>query len=213
MRPVPFRVIALHRLAVRVERVAAVELERLVAAILVVAHLAREGLQRDRRKMREQLGDVAAAVHAGETLLERLAKSVHEIEPGERAVVGRDPVAEAGVGHRIDRRRGGDDVVLPVDGEPHPHVVHRGPGRTHAAGELIVLRLHVLEMRLEVPEPVGAAIALESDAARVGQSPRCSGRRQRHASDVGRGECGAVRRAAKSSTRTLRDCGPARPRC
>ena len=57
----PARIIQLHRLAAGIDRMAAVELERLSAVVVLIALLARKHLDRRGGKLAQQLGETGAA--------------------------------------------------------------------------------------------------------------------------------------------------------
>src|ERR1039457_1168026 len=71
----PARIVQSHRLAAGIERMAAVELERLPAVVVVVTLLACEHLDRRGGKLAQQLGQVRAAAHIAKALVQRLAES------------------------------------------------------------------------------------------------------------------------------------------
>ena len=89
-------------------------------------------------------------------------------------------LAAAGIGHRVGLARGVDHGEVAVDGEAQPHVVDRLPGAAHAGLQRVVVALDVGEVRLDVPQAVGALVALVAHAARVPQLALDVGNRQWH---------------------------------
>ena len=108
---IPPGVVAAHRLGGVLERVAAIELERLVLVRLDLAAQPGEGLQRRGRQEGDQLGQVPAAAHAAERVEELLAEAVHQVAADELRVPVGDPVAGARVRHPVGA---GDELA---DGE------------------------------------------------------------------------------------------------
>src|SRR5688572_14234866 len=162
------------------ERVALVELERLAAVGALLGHLTREALDRGSWQAAEHFREVRAAFHVAEKLLHTLAEGLREIQADQALVGRRDRFAAAGIRHRIGARDRVEDVEVAVDRDPQPHLVDRLPGAAHAGLHRVVVALDVGEMRLDVPEPVGALVALVAHAACVPQLALDVGDRQWH---------------------------------
>ena len=177
---IPPGVVAAHRLGGVLERMAAVELERLVLVMLDLAPQPGEGLQRGSRQEGDQLGQVAAAAHAAERVEELLAEAVHQVAADELRVPVGDPVAGARIRHPVGAGDELADGERQVDGHPRPHVVHRFAGRAGAGQQHVVVVLGVDEPRLDVDEPVLALPAFVDDRAHVQALAGYGGRWQRH---------------------------------
>src|SRR5687768_12059964 len=118
---IPLRVVLRDRGAGGLERVALVELERLLVGGSQA--LAGHGLERGRGERACELGDVGAAAHAAQQLLHPLGVAGPDREPDQLAVGRGDLVAVALVGHRVGGGGRVDDGELAVDRDPQPHVV------------------------------------------------------------------------------------------
>ena len=79
---------------------------------LVLAAQSRERLHGGSRQVAEQLGEMRAAVHAAQRVVQSLAKSIDEVGADELAVIGTDLVAGAGVRHALGAHLDGEDVEL-----------------------------------------------------------------------------------------------------
>src|SRR5450432_1842537 len=91
---VPPRVISAHRVGARLERMAAVELEWLVVAV-DLARQSREHLDRRGRRLRQQLRNVGASLHAANGNVKRLAKALQQAGSDELRIGRRDLIARA----------------------------------------------------------------------------------------------------------------------
>src|SRR5487761_789504 len=164
---IPFRIIATHGFGGRLERMAAVELERLGAALVLALPQAGEGLDGGGRQVAEHLGQMRAAVHMPHRVVQALAKSIDQVGADERAVGRTDAVAGARIGHAIRVRFDVSNLVRAVDRDPHPHVVDRLPRRTQARQQRHILVLHVDDVTFDVEESIVALEALVGDVPRV----------------------------------------------
>jgi len=81
------------------ERMAAVDLEGLLLGVLHA--LPRHRLEHGGGEDAGELRDVGAAAHAAEQFMDIHAKGLHEAQPDQLAVGGRDGFAAAGIGHRV----------------------------------------------------------------------------------------------------------------
>src|SRR4051812_46056193 len=104
---VPLRVIAPDRGRVRRERMAAIDLERLLVRVL--QPLPRHRLERCRRQHSRHFGAVGAAAHAAQQLVDSRVIARTNRKADELAVRGFDPVAVIHVRHRVHGRGGIDD--------------------------------------------------------------------------------------------------------
>src|SRR5262245_43668498 len=163
-----------------VERVALVELERPAAVGALLGHLAGESLDRRGGKAAEHLGEVRAALHAAEQLLDVLAEAARQIEPDQLAVLGRDGLAAARIRHPVGARRGVEDGERAVDGDADPHLVDRVARAPHAGLHRVVVTLDVGEVRFDVPESVAALVALVARTAGMSQLALDGADRQWH---------------------------------
>src|SRR5262249_4968509 len=97
--PVPLRIVTAHGLGGGLQRMTAIELERLGFAGLDPAPQSREHLDRGRRQMRQQLGDVTASTHATHRVVEGLAESMQQADSNELRVRALDAIACIGIRH------------------------------------------------------------------------------------------------------------------
>jgi hypothetical protein len=119
------------------------------------------------RERPQEIDEMRAALGAAEELAHLLVESGIDPQAAKALEVGRDGGADgirARLGHRLD----GVDHQPVVDGEPHPHVMHRLARRERAA-EVIAegIGLGVGEMTFDVPEPILAAETAALDGAGV----------------------------------------------
>ena len=130
--------------------------------------LADQGLHRRGGDRTEQLGQVGAALHATDALLDLLAKAGGNAQADEFLGHRRDPAAVV-VGRCIDAGRGIDDVHFQVDGDAQADVVQCFAGADDAAAILVgkVESLGVHQSALDIDQAVVASIAIAFDAAMV----------------------------------------------
>src|SRR6185437_7845631 len=162
---IPRRVVAPDHGRGRGERMAAVELERLLRRILDL--LARHGLEGAGRERRGELAEMRAALHGAEELPDLLVIARPDREPHELAVGRRDPAAVVRIRHGVHPRLGIHDHEVAVDGEAQPHGVDRLAGLAHAGGEVEVVGLAVDQAALDVVEAIRALVAVDLDRARM----------------------------------------------
>jgi len=149
--------------------VALVELKGLGAIFAFFGQFPGEGLDHRGGQPAQQLGGVRAPPHATQNLPAAAKEVLGETQAGEPAVVGRDGFAAAGIGHRVGACRRRNDVHLAVDGDAQPHVVDRLPGAPHAGLQPVVVALDVAQVGFEVPQAVGALVALVANTPRMGE--------------------------------------------
>src|SRR5487761_2133372 len=164
---IPLRIKATHGFGGRLERMAAVELERLVGALVLALPQAGERLDGGGRQVAEHLGQMRAAVHMPHRVVQALAESADQVGADERAVGRTDAVAGARIGHAIRVRFDVANLVRAVDRDPHPHVVDRLPRRTQARQQRHILVLHVDDVPFDVEQSIVALEALVGDVPRV----------------------------------------------
>src|SRR5467141_4580204 len=169
LAPIPLRVPLLHRLGGRLEGVTLVELERLAAVLALFLYLAGEGLDRRGRHAGEHLREMRAALRAAQNFPDFFSKIPCQVQTDELAVSGHDGFAAARVRQSVHRSRRIEDREMAVDGEAQPHLVDRLARAPHAGLQVEIVVLDVAEMRLDVPQPVGALVTLEAHAPRVRQ--------------------------------------------
>src|SRR5437867_5858179 len=169
LTPIPFRVPLLHRIGGRLERVTLVELERLAAVLALFLHLAGEGLDRRGRHASEHLREMRASLGAAQNFPDFLSKILGQAQADQLAIGRRDLLAAARVRQSVHGCRRIQDGEIAVDGEAQPHLVDRLARAPHAGLQVVIVVLDVAETRLDVPQPVGALVALEAHAPRVRQ--------------------------------------------
>src|SRR5688572_8229879 len=204
---IPLRIVAAHDVALRIERMAAVELERLELAFVLPLPQPGEHLHGGRRQVAQQLGQVRASFHAAERLVKRLPEALHQVRTDELPIRVLDALAPGWIGNRIHPRLDVDDRHRLVDREAHPHVVHGLARPSRPAEQHDVVILDVGEMRLDVEQAVVAREALVARRAVVKSLARYGGG-QRHA-NLG-GEWRRLTSAPSAARAHRRRASPAR---
>src|SRR5690349_7288277 len=97
---IPARIVTAHGLTARFERLAAIELKRLVDA-MILARESCERLHRGRRQRAQHLGDKRAAAHMAHGVVQALAKSALQVGADQPAVLGSDDTAAARVRYTV----------------------------------------------------------------------------------------------------------------
>jgi hypothetical protein len=82
---------------------AAIELKRLLIAVLVLATEGGEGLDRRGRQRKQQLGEMGTSAHVGEHLADGAPEAAQQIEPDQASIGRPDRVAGAGYGTQSEQ--------------------------------------------------------------------------------------------------------------
>ncbi len=182
--PVPLRVVAAHGVGGGLERVAAIELERLVVAF-VLAPQPGEGLHRRRRQVAEQLGEVRAAARCRpSSSCRRLRNPCTRLAPTSFPYAGSMRSQAPGYGMlSVPPRSRGSRTRVSIVTRTHMSCT-ASPRGAHAGQQLEVVVLGVDQVRLDVEQAVVAAKAFVGDAALVQALARNGAGRERHRTEA-----------------------------